>query len=222
VDGPALPFGLKAAGLRSERNSMSELREALVFDYDGVIADTEPLHWKSWAALLSRYGFELGWDEYCRVGQGVSDAMIFAHFRSQMPFADKDELSRLNLERKQMVREWSLAESPIPMETVALLRTLGPYRVGLVTSSERGEVEPVLRAAQIYDKFDAIVFGEEPVAPKPSPAPYLLIAERLEVKTGIAFEDSEPGLLSARAAGFKPVKIARPGDLAKIVALTLG
>jgi len=200
---------------------MAELREALVFDYDGVIADTEPLHWKSWAALLSPYGIQLGWEEYCRIGRGVSDAKIFEHFGAQMRPEDADEFSRQNRERKQMVREWSLTESPIPRETVALLRGLGDYRVGLVTSSEQTEVEPVLRAAQVYDRFDGMVFGGESAAPKPSPAPYLLIAERLGVKTGIAFEDSEPGLASARAAGFRAVKIARPGDLAKNVALLL-
>ena len=200
---------------------MGEMREALVFDYDGVIADTEPLHWKSWAALLSPYGVQLGWDEYCRIGQGVSDAQIFEHFGSQMRLAGADELSRLNRERKQMVREWSLTESPIPRETVAMLRALGDYRVGLVTSSEKTDVEPVLRAAEIYDRFDGMVVGGEPTAPKPSPAPYLLIAERMGVKTGIAFEDSEPGLASARAAGFTAVRIARPGDLAEIVAISL-
>ncbi len=216
-----MPFDLKATASRSERNEMAELSEALVFDYDGVIADTEPLHWKSWAVLLSRYGIQLGWEEYCRIGQGVSDARIFEHFGAQMRPADADEFSHQNRERKQMVREWSLIESPIPQQSVALLRTLGGYRVGLVTSSEQDEVEPILRAADIYDKFDGMVFGGEPVAPKPSPAPYLLIAERLGVKTGTAFEDSEPGLASARAAGFRAVKIVQPGDLAKIVMLSL-
>ncbi|MGA2051038.1 MAG: HAD family phosphatase [Terracidiphilus sp.] len=200
---------------------MAELREALVFDYDGVIADTEPLHWKSWAALLSRYGIQLGWEEYCRIGRGVSDAELFEHFGAQMPPADADDLSRLNRERKQMVRDWSLAGRPIPRETIAMFRSLGNYRVGLVTSSEQAEVEPVLRAAEIYHRFDGMVFGGESAAPKPSPAPYLLIAERLGVQTGIAFEDSEPGIASARAAGFRAVRIARPCDLAKIVAISL-
>jgi len=200
---------------------MTEPRAALVFDYDGVIADTEPLHWRSWAFLLSRYGIQLGWEEYCRIGQGVSDAELFAHFGAQMPRLDVEEILSLNRERKRMVREWSLAESPIPSETVVLLESLGDYCVGLVTSSEQAEVEPVLRAAQIYSKFDAMVFGGEASKSKPSPAPYLLIAERLGVKTGIAFEDSEPGLASARAAGFTAFKISRPVDLTKIVAQSL-
>lgn len=196
---------------------MAELREALVFDYDGVIADTEPLHWKSWAALLSRYGIQLEWEEYCRIGRGVSDEKLFEYFGAQMGLADADAFSRQNRERKRMVREWSLARSPIPGETIALLKTLSDYPVGLVTSSERAEVDPILRAAEVYERFDAMVFGGEPAAPKPSPAPYLLIAERLGVKTGIAFEDSESGLTSARSAGFRAVKVARPDDLERIV-----
>lgn len=200
---------------------MVDLRETLVFDYDGVIADTEPLHWKSWAVLLSHYGIQLGWDEYCRIGQGASDQRILEYFRARMPHADASTFAVQNGKRKRTVLEMSLKESPIAQETVVLLKSLGGYRLGLVTSSERTEVEPVLRAARLHDKFDGIVFGGEAASPKPSPAPYLLIAERLGVKTGIAFEDSVSGLESARSAGFRAVKIDRPSDLSKTVELTL-
>jgi HAD superfamily hydrolase (TIGR01509 family) len=151
----------------------------------------------------------------------VSDAAIFEHFREQMLGLDAGAFSLLNQKRKDAVREWSLAERPIAPETVALLNSLGAYRVGLVTSSDRTEVEPVLSAAQIHRCFDAMVFGEEPVEPKPAPAPYLLIAERLGVKTGVAFEDSEPGMASARAAGFRAIKVAQPRELSQIVAMCL-
>lgn len=197
---------------------MAEMREALVFDYDGVIADTEPLHWKSWAALLLTFGVELGWEEYCEFGLGIGDAQIYEQFRKRAPLPDANEFSRLNLERKERVREWSMKDIPISHETVALLKALGCRQVGLVTSSGRLEIEPVLRAAAVYDQFSAMVFGEDVERSKPSPEPYLLIAQRLGVQTGIAFEDSESGLESARAAGFRAVKIDRPGDLAETVA----
>jgi beta-phosphoglucomutase len=213
--------GSEAHSVRLMWNEMVDMREALVFDYDGVIADTEPLHWKSWAVLLAPYGIEFGWDEYCRVGRGVSDEAIFARFRKQLSEMDAAALSSRNNERKQMVSTWSLAESPISTETVALLKSLAGNRIGLVTSSNRVDVEPVLRSAGIYDCFGAMVFGEEPAAPKPSAAPYLLIAERLGVKTGIAFEDSEPGLASARAAGFNAIRIVRPCDLPQMVEMSL-
>ena len=201
---------------------MEKLRKALVFDYDGVLADTEPLHWKSWAALLQDYGFQLTWEEYCRFGLGVSDDRILQLAIKKAPHLSLDELSRQNLQRKRNVCEWSLAEIPIPKETVELLAKLKGYKVGLVTSSNRAEVEPILRARQIYEKFDAIVYGEDVSANKPAPDPYLLIAKMLGVSTGTAFEDSEPGLTSARAAGFKAVRVERPSKLAQLVARSLG
>jgi HAD superfamily hydrolase (TIGR01509 family) len=121
-----------------------------------------------------------------------------------------------------MVCQWSLAEIPIPQATIKLLSTLGAYRIGLVTSSERLDVEPILRASAIYEQFDAMVFGEDVAANKPAPEPYLLIAQKLEVRTGIAFEDSQSGLESgALAAGFKVVKIEQPKELAQVVARSL-
>jgi len=66
-----------------------------------------------------------------------------------------------------------------------------------------------------------MVFGEDVAANKPAPEPYLLIAQKLEVRTGIAFEDSQSGLESALAAGFKVVKIEQPKELAQVVARSL-
>jgi beta-phosphoglucomutase len=201
---------------------MIETREALVFDFDGVIADTEPLHWKSWAVLLARHGIELGWDEYCRIGLGVSDEKIYERFRGQIDGANHGAFGEQNAERKRMVRELSLNESPIAQETVALIKSLDRRRVGLVTSSDRSEVEPVLHAAGIGESFHALVFGGDVAAHKPSPAPYLLVAEKLGVKTGVAFEDSEPGLASATAAGFRAIRVATPNDLPEIVKRIVG
>ena len=194
------------------------MHEALVFDYDGVIADTEPLHWRSWAALLSPYGIDLGWEDYCAFGRGVTDAQMYDLLKKHAPLPDADQFSRLNLERKRTVREWSLARIPILPATVAMLRTLDNRRVGLVTSSARVEAEPVLRAADIYDLFHSIVFGDDVGSPKPSPEPYSLIAQRLGIRSGIAFEDSAAGMESARAAGFTAVRIERPEDLPLMVA----
>lgn len=201
---------------------MAEMHQALVFDYDGVIADTEPLHWRSWAALLSPFGFDLSWEEYCGLGRGVSDGQIYQLLRQRARLPDASEFFRLNLERKRKVREWSLQELPISQATVAMLRSLGNHRLGLVTSSAQFDAEPILRTAAIYDLFQSIVFGEDVASTKPSPDPYLLIAQRLGIETGIAFEDSEPGLESALAAGFTAVKIERPEDLPRIVAQSVG
>lgn len=197
---------------------MSDRRRALIFDYDGVLADTERLHWRSWAELLAPCGIQFTWADYCSIGLGVNDLEMCRSIQKRGIPIDAAELLQKNLQRKQKVRAWSLAEPPIPKGTVAMLATLSAYQVGLVTSSERSEVEPVIRACGIYEMFDAFVFGNDTTAHKPAPDPYLLIAQKLGVNTGTAFEDSEPGLKSAAAAGFEVVPVEEPRELSQIVA----
>ena len=84
-----------------EGSFLGNMPQALVFDYDGVLADTEPLHWRSWAALFRPYGVELTWEEYCRIGRGVSDIQMFASLVKNAPRLPVDELMRLNLERTE-------------------------------------------------------------------------------------------------------------------------
>lgn len=196
---------------------IKDMNDTLIFDYDGVLADTEPLHWKSWAALLLPFDFHLTWEEYGRIWRGFADDQIFRSVVKTTPQLNMEKLARLNEERKRDVRALSLAESPIPKKTIELLATLMEYRIGMVTSSERSYVEPVLRASGIYDRFDAIVFGDDVPRHKPAPDPYLLIAKKLGISTGIAFEDSDSGMESARSAGFKAVRIEQPGELAQVV-----
>lgn len=200
---------------------MNETPAALVFDYDGVLADTEVLHWKSWATLVGRYGVQFTWDDYCELGLGVADDQICVSLKKRTPILETVDLMSQNDNRKRMVREWSLAEPPISQETIEMLSGLNGYRIGLVTSSERSDVEPVLHVSGIYAKFDAMVFGDDVTAHKPAPDPYLLGARKLGVTTGVAFEDSGPGIASAQAAGFKVVKIDHPKELAGVVTTIL-
>lgn len=194
---------------------------ALIFDYDGVLADTEPLHWRSWAKLLLSYGIGLTWEEYRASGRGIDDVQFCESIQKKWPHLDANELLERNVERKQSVCELSLAMLPVPQEIVALLTSLRTYRMGLVTSSERSNVAPVLQACNILDKFEALVFGEEVATRKPSPEPYLLIKQKLAIKTGIAFEDSTPGAESASTAGLQVVRVESPHHLAQILASPL-
>jgi beta-phosphoglucomutase len=196
----------------------NQMLEALIFDFDGVLADTEVLHWKSWAQLLLPHGLRLSWEEYCVIGRGVSDLQFYEVIRQRIPSLDVAYLEQQDNDRKRKVCESALLELPIPQDTIQLLKSLEARRLGLVTSSERREVEPVLRAAGIRDLFEAAVFGADVVAHKPDPEPYLRIAQLLGIRTGVAFEDSEAGICSANAAGFKVVRIQQPRELAEAVA----
>ena len=192
--------------------------EALVFDFDGVLADTEPLYWKAWAELLAPHGIAFTWEEYCRYGRGVKDEeMLTALPQLASQPSIVAALEQKLPARKQMVRAWSQQRSPIPDSVIRSLLSLRRFRLGLVTSSNRSEVEPLLRRAGIDQCFEALVFRGDVRRHKPDPAPYLEIRSCLRVETGIAFEDSEAGIRSATAAGFTTVRVVSPADLPGLV-----
>jgi beta-phosphoglucomutase len=205
---------------------MSKMKEnggVLVFDYDGVLANTEPLHWDSWKKLLAPYRIELTWDQYCRHCRGIEDNRMREALVEMCPQAiDLPDLTPDLAARKLEVRKSSLAQSPIPRRTLEMLRTLGDRRLGLVTSAERGDVEPVLRKANIQDCFEACVFRGDVTRHKPAPDPYLAIAARMAVATGLVFEDSDAGIASAVAAGFHAIRVDDPERLPGIVSEVTG
>lgn len=192
--------------------------EALIFDFDGVLADTEPLYWRAWTELLAAHGVEFTWEEYCRYGRGVKDEEML---KALPQLASQPEIFRVLQQqlpaRQQMVRAWSQQQCPINESIVRMLLSLHQFRLGLVTSSARNEVEPLLCRAGIDQCFEALVFREDVHRHKPDPAPYLKVRSRLQVETGIAFEDSEAGIRSATAAGFRAVRVVSPADLPALV-----
>jgi beta-phosphoglucomutase len=194
-------------------------RGVLLFDYDGVLADTEPLRWADWRKMLIPFGIDLTWEKYSQHCRGVADVkmrdIVEDLFDTTINLPD---LSQYLAARRQLVCEWSLAKSPIPASTIDMLRRFSDRRLGLVTSAMRDDIEPVLRHAKIQDCFEACVFGEDVVRRKPAPDPYLKIASKLGTIAGIAFEDSESGVISARDAGFLTVRISDPADLPETVA----
>jgi beta-phosphoglucomutase len=194
------------------------MSRALIFDFDGVLANTEPLYWRAWESLLSPHSLTLTWEDYCRFGRGVKDEDMLKSLPLLSAQPHIVELLREQMDsRKEMVRSWCMQRSPISQSTARLLHSLGKFRLGLVTSSDRSEVEPLLRKAGIDKCFEASVFRSDVERHKPDPAPYLRIAELLRVRTGTVFEDSEAGIRSATEAGFHAVRVADPEDLARVL-----
>jgi beta-phosphoglucomutase len=194
-------------------------RGVLVFDYDGVLADTEPLHWDSWKKLLDPYQIELTWDQYCRHCRGVADNRMHEALIELCPQAiGLPDLTPYLADRKLQIRKSSLARSPISRNTVEMLRQLRDWRLGLVTSAESCDVEPVLRSANIHGCFEAcVVFRGDVTRHKPAPDPYLAIAARMSVATGLVFGDSDAGIASAVAAGFHAIRFDHPESLPRMV-----
>jgi beta-phosphoglucomutase len=192
--------------------------DSVLFDFDGVLADTEPIHWSCWADTLAPLSIELTWDTYranC-IGVADRDMVVFLASLATHP-VNVDSLRPHYATKKELFRRRIEEANPCSGETVELIRSLSDYRLAVVTSSGRLEVEPVLERAGIRPHLSAIVFGEDVPRHKPAPDPYLLAAERLGAVRPLVVEDSNAGVASARAAGFDVVQVGSPAEVASVV-----
>jgi beta-phosphoglucomutase len=193
--------------------------EAIIFDFDGVLVDSEPVHYECWLEILAPYGVTLDWNTYSEHCIGVSDRAMLAMLceKASAPL-EFDKLWADYPRKKELFRERMLHANAITAEVLKLIHNLRPsYQLAVVTSSGRREVEPILAAAGILDELDAVVYGDDVKNLKPAPDPYLLAVERLGVSRALAIEDSQAGIASARAAGLDVIELARQGDLVSAV-----
>lgn len=202
---------------------MARKFDAVLFDFDGVLVDSEPVHFECWREILNAHGLTLDWDVYREQGIGVSDRAFlqFLCNQSDPPF----EVERLTAEyprKKQMFLERMLADPRITTEVREFVKTLaGDYKLAVVSSSGRTEVEPLLESAGIAHLFNVAIYGGDVKRKKPAPDPYLLAMERLDAKRGLVVEDSDAGEASARAAGLDVLRIPYPEDMVRLVSDTL-
>jgi HAD superfamily hydrolase (TIGR01509 family) len=193
----------------------SELR-AVVFDMDGLLADTEPLSYRAWTTLIARdYGVvpteeDAVWAT-ATVGKHWPEVWQMIAVRFKLPVELPRDLARLNGAYREIYGE-ILAQGvrPLPgaLELVALCHAAG-VMVGLASSSSPAQIEQVLRGLGIRDQFAVITSGSEVPRSKPDPAIYLLTCERLRVapREAVALEDSGPGVMAAHAAGLRCLAI---------------
>jgi beta-phosphoglucomutase len=190
--------------------------DAILFDFDGTLVNSEPIHYECWQEVLSPFGISLTWDEYSRNCIGVSDRAMILQLADEVG-VDFEALYAQYPLKKELLRDRMLAAPPMTDPVRDFLLGFDQLPIGLVTSSYRIEVEPVLEALSVKHRFAASVFGDEVKNLKPHPEPYLLAAERLGVKRPLVFEDSEAGLASARAAGFTAVRVEDPAELPSLL-----
>ncbi|MBI4875555.1 MAG: HAD family phosphatase [Acidobacteria bacterium] len=197
--------------------------DAILFDFDGVLIDTEPLHYACWMQVLAPYGIDLTWEEYARRWIGVSDrAMLHELAPLAQPPVEGAALLEHHPAKKELFRRRSLESQPWVPGLPGFLASLHGYKLAVVTSSGRGEVAPLLEAGGIRRFFGAEVFGNDTPRLKPAPDPYLRAAELLGARTPLVVEDSPAGMESARAAGFDCVMVPRAREMPSLVEATLG
>jgi beta-phosphoglucomutase len=186
----------------------AEIR-SLIFDMDGVIVDSNPLHRAAWTEYSGRYGVETTEamqtrmygrrnDEIVRdfLGDHLTDAEVFEHG------AAKERLYRELMGPR-------LAESLVPGVRDFIARHAN-LPVALATNAEPGNVNFVLDSAGLRHFFTAIVDGHQVSRPKPHPEIYLRAADLLGIPPEfcVVFEDSTAGVQAALAAGMRVVGIS--------------
>jgi beta-phosphoglucomutase len=188
--------------------------DAILFDFDGVLADTEPLHYRCWQEILTPYGIELDWPTYASTCIGISDRLMLAQFCNRAsPPVDLDELIARYPAKRDLFRGLITRELPFFEGCREFLDSLKPYRLAVVSSSGRLEIEPALQCAGLLDRFETLVCGGDVAKHKPAPDPYLLAADRLGARRPLVVEDSAAGVESARAAGFDVIRVGSPTEV---------
>jgi HAD superfamily hydrolase (TIGR01509 family) len=186
--------------------------DSVLFDFDGVLADTEPVHFACWAETLAPLGIRLEWEFFERFCVGVDDRRVIGMIAEAAdPPRDPEVLWAEYPRKKELFRARMLSAPPFAPEMADFLADLhAQYKLAVVTSSARSEVESLLVAGGLRQHFDAMVCRQDVERLKPAPDPHLRAARTLGVSSPLVVEDSAPGIAAARAAGFEvlPVKNA--------------
>jgi HAD superfamily hydrolase (TIGR01509 family) len=193
--------------------------DSILFDFDGVLADTEPVHCACWAEVLAPVGIALEWGFYSEGCIGIDDREMLRILASQShPPANWEDLWKLYPAKKELFRARMAADPPFVPGLRELLNELeGAYKLAVVSSSSCQEIEPILVAGGLRRQFQTVVGGENVKRHKPAPDPYLLAAERLGARAPLVVEDSDAGISSGRAAGFEVLAVARAADTPDLV-----
>ena len=189
---------------------------AAVFDFDGVIVDSEPLHYRSLRDALRPEGVEISEAEYLQVYLAYDDReairLALEHHGQSTDPARRERIEARKVETFARL----IPEIPVFDGVRDLVRALeAEMPLAIASGARHDEVDAILRGVGLRDAFEAIVGAEDAERTKPDPAPYLEAARRLAARTVgltpeecVAFEDSMPGIASALVAGMKVVGIA--------------
>lgn len=182
--------------------------QALVFDFDGLIVDTETPEFAAWQAVFRSRGGEVPLATWVlNIGtHGVIDPYALLEEQTGAPVVREDVRAEVRAHYEALVLEQALL--PGVGDYLEAARSAG-LRLAVASSSKHAWVEPHLEAHNIREYFDAVVCADDVEVVKPDPALYLLALQRLErpAHVAVALEDSPNGVLAAKAAGMRCVFI---------------
>ena len=191
---------------------------AVIFDFDGVIVDSEPIHYQAFQQVLEPHGKEFSWEEYRTCYLGFDDRDVFGKaIKTGRETMGPIDLKRLIAEKatafQQIVHHTIIAPFPGVVDLIQSLT--GQIPIALCSGGLKGDILPILGMLGIENAFSTIVTAGDTRKSKPDPAPYLLAIRNLGVldaATVIAIEDSAAGITSAKGAGLKVLAVTHSFD----------
>lgn len=180
---------------------------AFLFDLDGTLCHTEPLHFRALQQILREIGHDLDPNAFARHCIGETTA---SGVRRLVPNIDEAACADTVSRTEARFREFLSDLKPLDglMQLLARLAEMAAL-TALVTNAPREDVDLMLNALCLDDRFDAIVIAGELAKPKPDPLPYLEALQRLGIGAheAVAFEDSLAGITSSTKAGIYTVGV---------------
>jgi beta-phosphoglucomutase len=210
---------------------MSGALQAIIFDFDGVIADSEPLHLRAFQQTLAEEAIELSAPDYYSRYLGYDDVGLVQALAADRGIAMSDrEMTALVARKGARLQEMFHGGQILFPGAIEFVRAAAAaVPIAIASGAMKHEIEAITRAAGIRDLFGAIVASGDTTHSKPSPAPYLLAFERLRQASGrtldprrsVAIEDSRWGLESARGAGLRCVGVTNSYPAAELASADL-
>lgn len=186
--------------------------KAVLFDMDGVLIDSEPIHQASLVELLTSYGVPYSSDMHEEF-VGVADSEVFRRLKERYPVLEPDVKSLVRARHAIFATLVDRPLTPLPGVIARLdeVRALG-LKTAVVSSSSIDQIRQITTNLGIRDRFEDLVSGGMAERSKPAPDIYLLACERLGIAPAevLVFEDSSPGVRAAQAAGARVIAVPCP------------
>lgn len=204
--------------------------EAVIFDFDGILVDSEPMHHRAFTEILDPLGMGFTWKEYVEIYMGFDDRDAFREaFRTKGIELDDANLGKLVAAKSEAFLRGlrnGVSAYPGAVPMIESLRAAG-RPLALCSGALRSDIDPILARLGVARCFDVIVSADDVRRSKPDPESYALSFRKLSERCpasltvpreSIAVEDTPAGIRSAKGAGLRVLAVTNsygPGELAE-------
>lgn len=184
---------------------------AVIFDLDGVVVNTVPIHFKAWKKMFAEYGHDLTMEEYQQKVDGIPR---YDGARNVLTELSESELKQAaDKKQKYFIQHIDEEGVPVHADAIRFIAALKKSKVPRAVISSSKNCEKILKKIELYNDLEAVITGNDITKGKPDPQIFEMAAGKLGFDPGacVVFEDAVLGVEAAKRGGFKCVGIDRYG-----------